>query len=72
MNVTMIFPHRSPAADHRENEEQQSSDFQPEHMQHTAYAAERDPASPVKGPYPAILPSLAARNPQKRPAEMLG
>jgi hypothetical protein len=72
MNVTLIFPHRSPAADHRENEEQQSSDFQPEHMQHTAYAAERDATCPVKGPYPTIPPRLAACNPQKRPAEMLG
>ncbi len=67
----MIFPHGSPAADHRENQEQQSRDLQPEHMQHVAYAAERDATCPVKGPYPTIFPSLAARNPQKRPAEML-
>jgi len=37
-------------------------------MQHTAYAAEGDAACPVKSPHPTILPSLAARNPQKRPA----
>jgi hypothetical protein len=68
----MIFAHGSSAADHRENQEQQSRDLQPEHMQHTAYAAERGAASPVEGPYPTILASLAARNSQKRPAEMLG
>jgi hypothetical protein len=64
----MIFPDGSAGADHREDEEQQSRDFQPEHMQHTAYAAERDTTCPVKGSYPTILASLAARNPQKRPA----
>ena len=37
-------------------------------MQHPAYAAEGDAACPVKGPYPTILPGLAARYAQKRPA----
>lgn len=68
----MVFAHSSSTSDYREDEEQQSGDFQPEHMQHMAYAAERSGASPAKGPYPTILTSLAARNPQKRPAEMLG
>ena len=64
----MIFPDGSSAADHRKRQEQQSGDFQPEHMQHMAHAAERDPTSPVKSSYPAILAGLAARNAQKCPA----
>ena len=68
VSVTMIFPDGSSAADHRKRQEQQSGDFQPEHMQHLAYAAERDTTSPVKSPYPAILAGLAARNAQKCPA----
>jgi len=68
MSVTMVFAHGSPAPDHRKHQEKQSCDFQPEHMQHPPYAAERDATSPVKGPHPAILAGLAARNAQKCPA----
>src|ERR1035441_2214305 len=37
-------------------------------MQHPAYAAEGDAASPVKGPHPTGLACLAPRNAHKRPA----
>ena len=68
MSVTMVFAHGSPAPDHRKHQEKDPCYLQPEHMQHPAYAAERDTASPVEGPYPAILSALAPRNAQKCPA----
>jgi len=64
----MIFAHGSRASNHRKHQEKYSCDFQREHMQHPSDAAEGDAASPVKGSYPTILASLAARNAQKCPA----
>jgi len=64
----MIFPDGSAGADQRERQEEEPGDFQPEHMQHPAHATQRDATCAVKGPYPAILAGLAARNAQKRPA----
>ena len=64
----MIFPDGSAGADQRERQEEDPGDFQPEHMQHPAHATQRDATCAVKGPYPAILAGLAARNAQKCPA----
>jgi hypothetical protein len=64
----MVFAYGSPAPDHRKHQEKYSCYLKPEHMQHPAYAAEGDAASPVKGPYPTILSALAPRYAQKRPA----
>src|ERR1039458_2033306 len=58
VSVTMVFAHGSRAPDQRKHHD----------AVHIRYAAERDAASPVKGPHPTVLPSLAARNTQKRPA----
>ncbi len=67
-SMTMIFPNGSSAADHGKHQEKQSSNFQPEHVQHMAHTGERNPTSPVNSSYPAILARFAARNAQKCPA----
>ncbi len=66
--MTMIFPNGRSAADHGKHQEQEPSNFQPEHVQHVAYTRERNPTSPVNRSDPAILARFAARNAQKCPA----
>ncbi len=67
-SMTMIFPNGRSAADHGKHQEQQSSNFQPEHVQHMAHTGQSHPTSLVSSSYPAILARFAARNAQKCPA----
>jgi hypothetical protein len=64
----MIFPDGRASADYGKHEEQEPGDFQPEHVQDPAYAFQRDAASAINRPQPAILTGLATRYPQEGPA----
>src|ERR1700690_1754427 len=67
-NIAMILTHRRSSPHQRQHQEQQSSHFQPEHMQHPANAADGDFAGFVERPYPAILTALASGDAEKSAA----
>ncbi len=61
--MPVVLPDGRSAADDGEKKEEQSRDFQPEHVQHTSDRAGSDSACVVKGAYPTVLAALSSRDP---------
>lgn len=62
--MTMKFTNRRRRAYYSQDQEEQPSHFQPEHMQHPADVPQSDIAGVVESPNPAILAAFASSHTQ--------
>ncbi len=66
--ISVVLTDRSPSPYDGEDQEEQTGDFQPEHVQHVSDAAEGDGSRPVKSAHPSVLAALSSGDAEKRPA----